>query len=132
MNGRVASSLLFVALLAACGGPRPLQLPPQAAGWTLASSRDLPLAQAPPEAQALGLVRAVESTYQGAVTLRVVVYQMKSDTAFELMQKWRRQPATFPFYSKRFLVVVEPLGGTLDRASLDRFSRAFEAGLPGS
>jgi hypothetical protein len=85
---------------------------------------------APPAAAAYGVRRIVQGSYRGPQAFQVTVYEVKPGTAFEVMQKCRREDGQFPFYTKNFLVVVEAPAHTTDRATLDRFSRALEQGLP--
>lgn len=123
--------ILLCAMLAGCAGKAPdFQMPSQVEGsWNGKESRTLSIESAPEPARALGLVRVLRTDYEGTPTVRATVYEMKAETgAFELMQKWRREPGTLSFHRSRFLVVVESPSG--DVSVLNRFARAFERLLP--
>lgn len=123
--------LALVLLTAGCNKQRTLALPATAGQWNLESSRELPLGAAPAPSASYGLKRVLEGHYSGPVPVVVTAYEVKAGTAFELMQKWRREPGKFSFYTENLLVEVQPRNGQLDRAALDRFSRAFEREIAG-
>ncbi len=128
MNRRAVLLWPATLLAVACSSPKAFVLPSTVEGWTLVSSRGLPPGSAPPEVSQYGLRRVWEGNYRGPAELSATVYEFNG-SAFEPMQKWRREAGSFPFYSGRFLVVLRA-AGTVDRTVYERFSRAFEASLP--
>ncbi|MDX2150123.1 MAG: hypothetical protein SFV54_05275 [Bryobacteraceae bacterium] len=117
--------LVAAVLLCSCGREvKPIQLPPKADQWILVSQAPQAPDQAPETARQLGLLEAVHADYNGPAPASVTVYRMRSETvAFELLQKWRRQPATLPFQHRDLLVVPR----SDDSEALQRFAKALAA-----
>lgn len=113
MNRR--SVLLLVAAGVGCGtGPARESLPESLGPWKRVSVEDLATGQASEIARRLGLRRARKAAYEGRSKMIVTVYEMNSSaTPFELMQKWRVEPKTLPFYSGAFFFVIESETGDM-------------------
>jgi hypothetical protein len=121
--------LILVSLLLGCSGQdKPLTsvLPPQVQhAWTLKDTSDMAEPQAPQVVRELGLKRALEANYEGNGRIRLLLFEMNSQTgAFELIQKWR-QDQGLAAYKGTYFMVANGVGP--DRTTVASFLQALQA-----
>lgn len=121
--------IILVSFLAACSGQdKPLTgvLPPQVQhAWTLKDTSDMAESQAPAVVRELGLKRALEANYEGNGRIRLLLFEMNSQTgAFELIQKWRQQEGLAAYKGPYFMVAN---GVGPDRTTVASFLQALQA-----
>jgi hypothetical protein len=67
-----------------------------------------PLAAVPELVRSLGLATAWEARYRGTSPCRVAIFEMRAEaSAFELVQKWRREEGVVPIQAGRYFLAVE-------------------------
>jgi hypothetical protein len=92
--------------------------------WTLQETKVLPAEEAPALIRSLGLRSAASGRYGGQSGITVRVYRMNAEaSAFELIQKWRRDQA-LALYKGPYFMVAE--SEEQDRGSLMAFLQTFQ------
>src|SRR3954453_13625851 len=93
--------------------------------FTLEEARPLAGENVPEIIRAQGSKQALFAVYKGgAERIRVLVFEMGSETsAFELIQKWR-QSEGLGFYKRQDFVVAK--GSDIDRTTLSEFLQALQ------
>src|SRR3954454_6093275 len=93
--------------------------------FTLEEARPLANENIPELVRAQGAKQALFAIYKGGTErIRVLVFEMGSETsAFELIQKWR-QSEGLAFYKRQYFVVAK--GSDIDRTTLSEFLQALQ------
>ena len=102
--------LLAAPLLVACKNPaeKAEVLPMSLGEFRRLNIENIPAEEHPEEYKRMGLKNARRAMYQGPARISATVYEMGGQAvAFELVQKWRPQPASISFQQGRFFVVLK-------------------------